>query len=412
MELYDHQKKKSKELHEVLKNKGCAYLRGEVRSGKTLTVLETARLYNAKNVLFLTKKKAISSIKSDYNLFKFQYNIEVINYESVHKVTITPDLVVYDEAHVLSGFPKPAKRVKAIKAKYYNLPCIWLSGTPAAESYSQWYHQLHVNIKSPFKEYSNFYKWVKDFVKVTEKRIGTHTVKDYSDANKDAIEKILKPYSVTMTQAQAGFKTVIKEHFLEVETPKGISSLVKKLLRDKAIEGKKGYIMGDMPAKLQSKVHQIYNGTCILEDINGDSIPHIFSDYKAQFIKERFRDKKIAIMYYYQNELEVLKNVFKNDLTTDLDIFNSTNKNIAVQQSSTEGMNISKADCLVYYNLHFSGKNYIQSRDRLTVKERPENDVYFIVESNGINRDIIKRVREKKDFNLSAFYETASKITG
>ncbi len=403
MEIYDHQKIKSKELHKVLTRYKCAYLRGEVRSGKTLTVLETARLYNAKNVLFITKKKAISSILSDYNLFNFQYNIEVINYESIHKTKIKPDLIVYDEAHVLSGFPKPAKRVKTIKATYYKTPCIWLSGTPAAESYSQWYHQLYVNISSPFKAYSNFYKWAKDFVNITEKRIGTHTVKDYCDANKDAIEKILNPYSVTMTQAQAGFKTVIKEHFLEVQTPKGLHNLVKKLLKDKAIEGQKGYIMGDMPAKLQSKVHQIYNGTCILEDINGESIPHIFSDYKAQFIKERFKDKKIAIMYYYQSELEVLKNVFKSDLTTDLMEFNSTGKSIAVQQSSTEGMNISKAECLVYYNLGFSGKNWIQSRDRLTVKERPKNDVYFIVETPGITEKIVKRVREKKDFNNSIF---------
>lgn len=410
MELRKHQIQKSKEMYDVLKKYKCVYLRGEVRSGKTLTVLETARLLESKDVLFITKKKAISSVLSDYNLFNFNYDITAINYESIHKITVKPDLVIYDESHVLGGFPKPAKRVKAIRQKYKSIPCIWLTGTPAAESYSQFFHQFFVSDYSPFNNYANFYKWAKDFVNVTEKRIGTHTVKDYSDANVEAIERIISPYTVSMTQEDAGFTTKIKEHLIRIETPKGIHNLVKRLLKDKAIEGKLGYIMGEMPAKLKSKVHQIYNGTVILEDENGESIPHTLHDFKAKAIKKRFKGKKICIMYYYQEELKVLKNVFKNDLTVCIDEFNTTSKSIALQQSSTEGMNVSKADCLVYYNFHFSGKNYIQSRDRLTVKDRLTNDVYFMLETPGINEDILSRVRDKKDFNLSAFYETASKI--
>ena len=405
--LRSHQIKASKEVLGVLNTYKCVYLRGEVRSGKTLTVLETAKLYRAKSVLFLTKKKAISSILSDYNNFGYTYDIEVINYESVHKVVNTePDLVIYDEAHVLSAFPKPSKRVKIIKKMFSSIPCIWLSGTPAAESNSQYFHQFSVSDYSPFKKYKNFYAWAKEFVNVTEKLIGTHTVKDYTKLIPGAWELInamLGLFTVTMTQKDAGFKVKIKEHLIRIETPEVLHKLAQRLIKDRAIEGKKGFIMAEMPAKLQSKVHQIYNGTCILEDIEGESIPHIFSDYKAKYIKDNFKNKKIAIMYYYQAELEILKIVFGDNITTDLDEFNDTDKNFAIQQSSTEGTNISKADCLVYYNFHFSGKNYIQSRDRLTIKDRENNDVYFILETPGINEEILNRVRDKKDFNLSAF---------
>jgi len=402
--LRPHQIKASKEVLDILNTYKCAYLRGMVRSGKTLTVLETAKLYGAKNVLFITKKKAISSILSDYNNFGYTYSIEVINYESVHKVVNTkPDLIIYDEAHVLSAFPKPSKRVKIIKKMFSSIPCIWLSGTPAAESNSQYFHQFFVSDYSPFKNWTNFYKWSKDFVNVTEKRIGTHTVKDYSDANEKMIEKIIDPLTVKMTQKDAGFKVKIKEHLIRIETPDVLHKLAQRLIKDRAIEGKKGFIMAEMPAKLQSKVHQIYNGTCILEDIEGESIPHIFSNYKAQYIKRNFRDKKIAIMYYFQAESEILKSVFGVGITTDLDEFNDTDKNFAIQASSSEGMNISKADCIVYYNLGFSGKDFIQGRDRMTVKGREENDVYFILETPGINEEILNRVRDKKDFNLSAF---------
>ena len=404
MNLRPHQIEKSKELLEILNIYRCVYLRGEVRSGKTITVLQTAKLYNAKKVLFLTKKKAISSIQSDYDKLNFTYPITITNYESVHKVTDTDfDLIIYDEAHVLSGYPKPSKRTKIIKGMFSHVPCIWLSGTPSAESYSQFYHQFYVSDYSPFKKWTNFYKWAKDFVTVTKKKIGTHEVNDYSDAHVDAIETIIKPYSVIMTQKDANFTTKIAESVISIETPPLLLKLVKRLIKERAIEGKKGYLMAESPAKLQSKCHQIFNGTVILEDENGNTVNHIFSYYKAEFIKERFLNKKIAVMYYYQNELEVLKNVFRTSITTCLDEFNTTHKNFAIQQSSTEGMNISKADALVYYNMGFSGKNYIQSRDRLAVKGRENNNVYIICENGGMTSKILQRVKNKQSYNSKLF---------
>lgn len=403
MELRPHQIEKSKELLFVLKRHKLAYLRGEVRSGKTITVLETARLFNVNNVLFITKKKAISSIQSDFDKLNFQYTILITNYESVHKINRKDfDLVIYDECHTLGGFPKPSVRTKLIKKRFSNIPCILLSGTPAAESYSQFYHQFFISAFSPFEE-TNFYKWARNYVTIEKKKIGTHEVNDYSKANKKAIEEVIKPFTIIMTQNDAGIESNIKEYYLKVETPKGINYLVNKLIKDRAIEGKKGFIMAETPAKLQSKVHQICNGTVILETTEGESIPVVLHNFKGVFIKNYFKEKKIVIMYYYQSELEILKKCYGDCITTDLSEFDKSNKSLAIQQSSTEGMNLSKAECIVYYNFHFSGKNYIQSRDRLTVKGREKNDVYFILEKPGINSKILKAIQEKKDYNSVMF---------
>lgn len=404
MKIRPHQIKKANELLTVLNKYKCAYLRGEVRSGKTITVLETAKIYGANDVLFITKKKAISSILSDYEKIGYSFNLTVTNYESLHKIERTDfDLIIYDECHTLGAFPKPSKRTKEIKKRFSKIPCILLSGTPAAETYSQFFHQFFVSDFSPFKEYINFYKWAYNFVIVSKKRIGTHEVNDYTDAKVSDIEKVISPYTITMTQEDAGFDVDIKEMILTVETPNKIHLLAKKLIKDRAVEGKSGFIMAELPVKLQSKVHQIYNGTVIIDTHKGESASVILSNYKAEFIKEKFKGKKIAIMYYYQKELEVLKNTFGETITNDLEEFNTTDKNFAIQQGSTEGMNISKADCLVYYNFGFSGKNWIQSRDRLTVKDRLKNDVFIIVETPGINGKILDRVRNKKDFNLTQF---------
>ena len=133
--LKEHQIEKSKELNEILVDYKIAYLAGEVRSGKTLTALEAARLYGAGKVIVITKKKAIPSILSDYKNFGFDYEILVINYESIHKLdNYDCDLVIYDESHSLSKFAKPSVRTKLCKKLFFNVPCILMTGTSAVES--------------------------------------------------------------------------------------------------------------------------------------------------------------------------------------------------------------------------------------------------------------------------------------
>ena len=146
--------------------------------------------------------------------------------------------------------------------------------------------------------------------------------------------------------------------------------------------------MADTPTKMQTKIHQILNGTCILEDEHGATEPIILSTFKVDFIKENFKEKKIIAMYYYQSERKMLEEA-------GID---------CIQQSSTEGVNLSEYDAIVYLNFGFSGKNFVQSRDRLSsVTRTKENVIYFIFEEKGINEKIYKRVSKKQDFNLIAF---------
>ena len=143
-----------------------------------------------------------------------------------------------------------------------------------------------------------------------------------------------------MTQEDAGFDVDIKEMILTVETPNKIHLLSQKLIKDRAVEGKSGYIMAELPAKLQSKVHQIYNGTVIIDTHEGESASVILSNFKAEFIKEKFKGRKIAIMYYYQKELEVLKQTFSDGITTCLKTFNNTDKNFAIQVKEMETISV------------------------------------------------------------------------
>ena len=159
MELHQYQKQISESAVKNLIEFKCCYLAMECRTGKTITALETARKYGATSVLFLSKIKAIPSIKSDYKALNPSYSIEAANYESAHKLTGCYDFVILDEAHCLGAYPKPSKRTEQVKRHCQGLPVLYLSGTPTPESYSQIFYQLWTCDFSPFREYPNFYKW-------------------------------------------------------------------------------------------------------------------------------------------------------------------------------------------------------------------------------------------------------------
>jgi hypothetical protein len=381
------------------------YLSMEVRCGKTFTALKALDLIGSiSTVLFVTKKKAIGGIQKDYKALAPSYSCDFINYESLHKVVETCyDAIVFDEAHGMGAFPKPSLR--AIEARRLIQHCdpyvIFLSGTPSPESYSQMYHQMWIlGYRSPFTE-PTFYKWAHSYVKIWERMINGFRVHDYSNGVQEKIMEAVKPYMISYTQNEAGFTSKVNEHVLKVTMSDTTYKIADKLKRDLVFEGKEDVILADTPVKLMQKLHQIYSGTVILE--SGKAI--ILDKTKAEFIREKFAGKRIAVFYKFQAELECLLSVFQEDMTTDLGKFHAGEcNNFAIQiVTGREGISLKEADFLVYFNIDFSATSYWQSRDRLTTMDRLENNVYWIFAEGGIEEKIYKVVQGKKNFTLQHF---------
>lgn len=406
LELRSYQKKIIEEAYPKLLVLNLIYLSMEVRTGKTLTALSLAdKFTNTKGVLFVTKKKAIKSIENDYALLNPEYKITVINYESLHKVEGDFDIIIIDEAHSIGTYPKPSKRYKDLKVianRNAYTKVIYLSGTPSPESYSQLFHQFRlIDRFSPFNKYANFYKWAKDFVNVEIKNLGYAKVNDYSGAKKEEIMNVLDKYFISYTQAEAGFNQTVNEHILEVEMDSKIYDFVKRLKKDLVIEGENEVILADTSVKLQQKIHQLSSGTVKFE--SGNSM--VIDTSKADFIKDHFKGKKIAIFYIFKEEFNMLKETFTN-FTESPEEFNESDNLVFLGQvrSSREGVNLSTADALIYFNIEFSALSFIQGRDRMTSKERTKsNDVYFIFAKGGIERKIYERVSNKLDFTNNYF---------
>lgn len=387
----------------ILNEHGFLYLAMEVRTGKTLTSLGIAERIEAERVLFITKKKAINTIEDDYKVLKPYHHLTVINYESLHLVMDNEewDLIICDEAHSMGAFPKPSNRAELVAdvIRKYRPKVILLSGTPTPESYSQMYHQVYGIPNNPFNEFANFYRFCDRYVDVKQKKINGLYVKDYSHGRETIIDK-MKPYTINYTQVEAGFVTQVEEEVLYVPMKESTYNLIKRLKSDLVIEGKEEIILADTAVKLMMKVHQLCSGTIKFE--SGNSM--VLDTSKAEFIKQNFKGSKLGIFYKFKEEYNALKQVFGDDLTSELSVFEDTDKHIALQiVSGREGISLRHAKFLVYYNIDFSATSYWQSKDRMTTKERLENKVYWIFSEGGIERDIYKAVTKKKDYTVNHF---------
>ena len=398
----DYQKEIIDKSLSILLKHRFVYLAMEVRTGKTFTSLGIAQALFLKNVLFITKKKAIGSIEKDYQDLAPKFKLIVINYESLHKApSLKWDMVICDEAHSLGAFPKPNGRAKSVKnlIQEHNPYVILLSGTPTPESYSQLYHQVYGIQSNPFRSYKNFYRFSDKHVRVVEKKINGIHIRDYSRGQESILDE-LKPYTLTFSQKQAGFKTVINEKILSVPMQESSYKLASKLKKDLVVQGEEEVILADTPVKLMMKLHQIYSGSVKFE--SGNSM--VLDTNKGVFIKKYFDGKKIGIFYKFKEELNILKEVFGEKITTELSVFKDTDKNIALQiLSGREGISLKQADCLVYFNIDFSATSYWQSRDRMTTKNRTNNKVYWVFAEKGIEFKIYKAVVKKKDYTVKHF---------
>ena len=396
--LRDYQQEISQKGSVILKEKKILILNMEVRTGKTHVALNIASDYQ--RVLFVTTKKAISSIEDDYSVAGHSFELVVINYESLHKVTGMFDLIICDESHKLGAYPKPSVRVKLLKSMVKN-DLILLTGTLMPESHSQIFHQLWISPFSPYSEHKNFYKWFGVYGNKKQIRTPYGLKPDYSDVCFKYAQNAIDDIKISFTQSQAGFSSEVKENIIWNELPQSTMNVISMLKKDKIVEGSNGeVILADTAVKLMSKLHQLYSGTVKLED----ETSLVIDNSKAVLIKSRFNDSKIVIFYKFKAELSAIKSVYGDDITTDLQEFNETPKSIALQiVSGREGINLSKADSLVYYNIDFSAVSYWQSRDRLTTKERSSNNVYWIFSRGGIETKVYASVMDKKKYTLSTF---------
>jgi hypothetical protein len=419
VQLRDYQREAVDKCKDVLQLYNVCYLAAEPRCGKNFMSFHIAQEMGWKRVAFITKKGALEGCHNDWRAFGNKFIMFFFNFEQTEKILaqkIKFDGVIIDEAHSIAAYPKPSGRTKFIKELATGLPVLLMSGTPTPEGYSQIYHQYWVSDHSPFKGYSNFYRWAKEFVDVKVKMRNGFSTNDYKKADEKRIKEITKKYTVPVSQVDAGFVSFVEEEVLIVKIDERIYDLMKLVKKNKVYKFRNGKtILADTPVKMQGIFHQLSSGTIKITEQKEDSEEvtyYALDESKAWFIKTKFAGQKIAIYYKYIEEGNVLRRVFPNH-TDSTNVFNGREDMVFIRQmvAGREGVNLSTCDALVMYNIDFSATTYWQVRARMQTKTRTKaSKLYWIFSDIGIEQHVYEAVAKKKDFTLDYFRASYDKI--
>lgn len=393
----------------ILKKHYMVWLTGQERAGKTLPALGIIDKGGFGKALCITTIKAGIDIKKCKALYGGNFELDIINYESAHKMLSKANeyrVVWLDESHKLGQAPTQAKVVKTVKLLCQGKYVIYSTATPSAEGYYKLFHQFYVSSFSPFGKYKTYYQFAKDYVNLREVWRNGSLQNDWTEIKWDLMWPVISHLFITWTREDAGFIVDAEDVILKVKMSDESIAIYNKLKKDKIYEhnGRVATISGG--AQLLSKLNQIGSGTLKYDPVPDGDNDGVIHDYsKADFIKAYFHGRKIAIFYKYVAEGKLLRQYFPNHTDNAAD-FNSSNDLVFIGQvkSFCEGVDLSSADCLVNYNIEFSATVYSQSRARLLSLERTRPaPVYFIFPEHGIDDKIYQAVSNKKNFTWTYY---------
>lgn len=404
VKLYEHQEEVNKKAKPILKKYGLVYIAAETRTGKSLAAIFLLK-DDYRKILVVTKKKAMPSWKSDINLAEVK-NFDVINYESVHKVSDNSyDVIVLDESHSIGSCPKPSKRAEQLKVFAKDKKIVYLSATPSAETYSQLYHQFWVSSFNPFKE-KNFYQWYKSYGADDSIMIKGRMIKQYKAAYGDLILDEINHLIVTMTKQKANFNVFVDERIHQVEVNENYIGALNYFEKHSFLKIDDYEVVAESPASKMNKLHQLNGGTIKVNDRESLIISH----HKVNYIKEHLgNESKIVILCNYIKERDLLLSSLDNS-TDDVEKFKNEDYKYFVGHIKTfsEGVDFSYADSMIIYSLNFSATTYLQSRERLANKKRVKPIVvHYLFTKNGIDEHIYQAVSNKMNFT-SRYYRAVA----
>ena len=389
-----HQIKSGKEIAAAMRANNFFYCAGDVRCGKTATVLYALTLLDFKSILVLTKKAAISGWHSEIERTGFDRQIHVTNFEQIKNLNGDDyDVVICDESHVIGSVGKPSKRFRELRALAWDKPYGACTGTPVAETPCSLYYQTAASKYGPFSRFKTFYKFFAEYGVPEIMYISGRAINQYKKCKPKLMDEFGR-FAVTITQADAGIVSPIINRTHAVS----VSPITKDLIRQAK---KSGVVtLGDDEVILESDmavrlfIHQAEFGAVL---VDGEYI-HTGCLAIVDYIKRQWGDDpSVGIMTHYRSTRSLFEKHFKN-----VELYSSN--------ADAEGVNLAHLNHLIICGTDFSGAKHHQRINRqanLTDGGR-KIVVNHIITSSGISWSVYDAVSQKRDFSLAAFRQWRS----
>ena len=390
MNPYQHQVDISSQALDILRKHMIVYLAMQERTGKTLTSILICEQTKCNNILVITKKKALVGWIDTLSKYKHNKTYECINYESLHKCTFKPDLVIIDEAHSnLGAYPKVGKMWKEVFKFTKGKPIIYLSATPSAQTYAQLYHQFKLSSWTPWIKYPSFYNWHKDYGIENIIYLGGRQLKQYNEVKSEKVMGDVEHLFISYTRTELGFEHEPNDILHYIDLSSEIKEYYNSLLKDRVATVAGTEVIADTVMALRTKLHQIEGATLKQEDKN------IFLSKidKIDYILKTWGDSdNLVIFYQYQNELSLLKQTFKS-------------ATILQGTSFAEGVDLSMYETCVVYSMDFSTAKYTQRRARqCNMKRDTPIDFHFLLVKGAISEQVYQTVAVNRTNFVDSYF--------
>ena len=375
----------------ILQEYSLVYLAMEERTNKSSVALYMAEQISMyKTILIVTTKRAIPGWQEHLTKLPLTKEYTLTNYEQVKNLRPEIfDLVLVDEAHNYSTYPKTSQRWKALKARIGKADIIYLSATPSAQTYSQLFHQFKLSYYSPWKLYSNFHTWYSYYGVPEQVYVQGRVIIKKVKTKEDLLWPEIQHLFISYTRAELGFEEAPEDNLVYLEPPALFKQAYNTLKNKRRIIINGEPIICETMSALRVKLHQLEGGTLKLENSN----LFLKDTFKADWILAKYGDTSdLAIMYNYKAEKILLESKFKNAL-------------ILQGTSYAEGVNLSHVRRLVVYSMDFKTSKYIQRRARQCSLDRVAPIIVdYILIKGAISDQVYKTVAVNKENYTNKYY--------
>lgn len=405
--LFPHQVKALKDTKSF---KNVAYYL-DMGLGKTFVGSEKLKIYDNKINLLICQKSKIDDWKEhfqkyyDYNIVIYDKKKEIpnnsviiINYDLIWRrpelLELKDFTLMLDESSCIKN--STSKRTKFIlKLKPSNV--ILLSGTPVGGKYEE----LHSQLKLLGWKISKKAFW-SNYIKTYLINIGGFkmpTVIGYK--NIDRLKRKLRDHgSIFMKTEEVINLPDQLDNVIEIKN----TTLYKRFLKDRLITVEDKELVGDT-----SLTYMLYQRQLASQYNNNK-----FSTLRD--LMESTEDR-ILLFYNFNDEMEGIIEICKklkkpvsivNGDIKDLKNYEDKSNSVTLiqYQAGAMGLNLQKANKLIYFSLTLSSELFEQSKKRIhRLGQNKTCFYYYLITKNSIEEKIYKTLLERKDFTNKLFEE-------
>lgn len=402
MKLFPHQ---DRALNETYKHNRVAYYL-DMGLGKTFVGSEKMWELNTPYNLLICQKSKIDDWKEH---FEQHYDYEVIVFDKQRMEEIPEESVLIvnyerawrrDELLKLNNFTlmlDESSKIKNDKSKQTEFilrlnaeNVILLSGTPTGGKYEELWSQLHLlgwEIKQKL--------FLKQFVvQEWDDRNSKYKITGYK--NVERLKAKLKQYGAVFMKTEEVFD-LPEATDVKVKIPG--TKLYKEFKKHHIVEIGEELLIGDTPAAKKLYLRQLAGG---------------YNESKLQYVRDLVEstNDRIIIFYNFKKEYEALVDLIEKPISTvngdlkDLTAYEKFENSVTLiqYQAGAMGLNLQKANKIVYFTLTDKSELFEQSKKRThrIGQERP-CFYYYLLTDGSIEWRMLDVLKERKDYTDALF---------